>query len=215
MADMQSFLAKETTHGLDGHVPGELLPLFSRCKASGFNDILFPFPNSYVDREVPSKGTQGYYEMKDKLVWREPNTAISFDRQWQGMQQQRLVHLANGLDPEQPISMLLPSSKEGSLVFENVRATELKPMAKNFDITFSAICENGSDCKEQRQEFSKAFNPTKENGGAPETDRRWEHRYVLSMDNENGPDTEFVCKHLFSSQGCPVVQFLRFRLKAL
>jgi len=198
IGNLHGFFTGETIQTDDRLPKNALLPVFSRSKITGYNDILFPFSGDYIDNQTPDLSNKGFFEKDDKLFWRGLiiSEGISFDQKWQGMQQQRLVHLTNLLDQKKQIPMLLPSpggkfvyeslpSKDGKFVYENVPAVELHNMLEKTDIGFTnedkCIDVN---CLEQRREFGSL--------PAMSLSELQNYRYLFSLDKYGGPSPDFI-----------------------
>ena len=88
-----------------------LVPIFSECKVSVNNDILFP-ANMYWkhdDRyDYDSHGDVNWKYKKDSMIWRGVTSGgVQLADNWQGMHRQRLVRMLNGtFMAERNVSML-------------------------------------------------------------------------------------------------------------
>lgn len=77
-----------------------LVPIFSECKVSVNNDILFP-ANMYWKRDdrydYNSHGDVNWKHKKDAMIWRGVTSGgTQLADNWQGMHRQRLVQMLNG-----------------------------------------------------------------------------------------------------------------------
>lgn len=108
-----------------GFFPDELVPMFSRSKISGYNDILFPGPWDYVNLEDPISNDKIFSELSNTLLWRGEGEYKSTYQAWRGHTPQRLAHLANNVNSTKLIPMLLPASEPNKFVYENVPVSEL------------------------------------------------------------------------------------------
>lgn len=187
---LSSFLASPATSPLTGYPFSQLIPIFSGRKIQGYNDILFPTPESYVSRhatELPNQKT--FSELEDKLFWRgdAPSSGLP-THSWQGIAEQRLVSLAHQGPPGEKIPFLLPLDKDGNkFIYEYVR---LEPISAQLqvDAGFSAIpSANFPDSEEssaQNVQFAVSANLDD-----PDLER-FDKRYLLSMDSN--PPGQFV-----------------------
>lgn len=188
IANIHGFFTGEAIVRLDEPPKGILLPIFSRSKITGYNDILFPFPGDYVEPETADISEKGFYEKSDKLFWRGAlsSEGISFHHQWQGMLQQRLVHLTTKHSPTKSTSLLLPSTKKGKYMYENVPFSELEPILEKFDTAFTnnMPCLNDPDCNEQVREFGVRES-------VPFSEQK-NYRYLFSLDKNGGSSPDFI-----------------------
>ena len=159
------------------HVPlQELVPVFGRSKAQGYNDILIPLP---WPTELQAVDTTAPTNMKDgKLFWRGKldTRAMSHDL-FHGGQQQRLVHLANNASASDELRLLLPAlSDSNRWSYQRAPAAEVKA-ALRLDVGFSGYgpCDNRA-CERAQAEF----------GLRAETNPL-ENRYVMLPDTDAGP----------------------------
>jgi Glycosyl transferase family 90 len=126
MANLHGFLMSPGTVPDVGYPEGQLVPVFSRSKVPGYNDILFPAPGDYVDLTEPRPNEKIFSEMSNTLLWRGPaEDDMSAPRTWRGKTPERLAHLTNKSNSTKLIPMLLPAKDPEKFVYENVPATEL------------------------------------------------------------------------------------------
>jgi hypothetical protein len=151
-----------------------MVPIFSRSKVTGYNDILIPGPDDYVDVTKTGPYDNGSDKLADSLYWTGPaDEGDSLSREWQGMQQQRLVHLANNITAANVIAMLMPSMDGEKFVYEIVPTSEVGQLL-NMDIAFTSFERCGArDCLEQKKEFG--INDTA-------SSLEWTYRYLFDMD---------------------------------
>jgi hypothetical protein len=183
LASLRTAASRKKPRESWGNASEILVPIFSRSKLSGYNDILIPGTADYVDLNKERPHQNGYYELLDSLYWAGPaDEGESLAREWQGMQQQRLVHLANNIRNAGVIPMVLPSVEGENFVYENVPNSEVAQLF-NMDIAFTSF-EHCSvkDCQEQRKEFGT--NDTALN-------QEWNYRYVFDLDT-HGASEKFV-----------------------
>jgi hypothetical protein len=151
-----------------------LIPLFSRRKAQGFNDILFPGPTDYVIPGTVQGHEKPFGEKESSLLWRgDADEGFSEDGKWQGMMQQRLVKLAN--NPTDPVTLLLPYPGE-KLVYEQISVEQAKTFFR-IDTGFTSLKSCApTDCQTQET----TFRPILGMRGPAEDPSNY--RYVMSLD---------------------------------
>lgn len=76
---------------------GELFPVFSQSRASGFSDILIPSPWHYSDKTAYQNATEiPWKEKQNKLFWRGTSSdGYAHAGSWTGFLRARFVHEAN------------------------------------------------------------------------------------------------------------------------
>jgi hypothetical protein len=155
MANLHGFLMSPGTIPDVGYPEGQLVPIFSRSKVPGYNDILFPAPGDYVDLTEPRPNEKTFSEMSNTLIWRGPaEDDMSASQTWRGKTPQRLAHLANKVNSTKVIPILLPANDPEKFVYENVPASELTGLL-NLDVGITE-CEQCStkEYLEQKRELS-------------------------------------------------------------
>lgn len=152
-----------------------LLPVFSRSKTDNFNDILIPL-NQPHENQTDDTGAR-FTMKKDRLYWRGKVGRGVTRELLHGGHQERLAHLINNASASDEVTVLVPTRpKNQRLAYEKVHAADLNA-ALPFDIGMSdyRACRNGS-CDAALREFGmKTPSPS------------LEHRYVLLVDDDNGP----------------------------
>jgi hypothetical protein len=125
MANLHGFLMSPGTIPEFGISPDELVPIFSRSKISGYNDILFPGPWDYLNVEDATLNDKIFSELSNTLIYRGELEYGSMYQEWRGHTPQRLAHLVNNVNSTKLIPMLLPANEPDKFVYENVPAKEL------------------------------------------------------------------------------------------
>ncbi|OHW94152.1 capsular associated protein [Colletotrichum incanum] len=154
----------------------ELLPIFSRYKADGFNDILIPLvPLADEGPEV----SKDFRQRKDSVYWRGKigDRPIS-DEALRGNHKHRLVHLVNNATAADEVTMMLGAPAQSNWYsYETVSAPEANAVLP-LDVGISEYgCEGGPGCDAAKAELgqkSAAEDPL-------------ENRYVLLLDEDTAP----------------------------
>lgn len=179
---LSSFLSSPATAPITGYPDDVLVPIFSSRKVQGYNDILFPFPNTYIPASVPPLPNQNTFSEKQAvLFWRgqAPSSGLGAHA-WQGVSEQRLVALSHEGPPGQKIPLLLPlDSKGNKYVYEYVRLAPIADQLK-VDARFTGVplesCPRVQECQMQSQQFRTGANVSDAD------EERYSHRYVLTTD---------------------------------
>ncbi len=171
MASLDGFLLSPGMTPEVGFSPNELVPMFSRSKASGYNDILFPGPWDYINVQDPIPNEKLFSELSNTLLWRGEPQYESGPRAWRGNTPQRLAHLVNNVDSTKLIPMLLPANEPDKFVYENVRASELSGL---LDLDVAII-----ECKTCKTK--DYFDQEREIGAKPPMEERdmLQYRYLF------------------------------------
>ncbi|KAF6818165.1 capsular associated protein [Colletotrichum sojae] len=158
----------------------ELVPIFGRSKADGFNDILIPLlPLAEEGPEV----TKPFRQRKDGLYWRGKNgDQLLSDEALRGSHKHRLVHLINNATAADDVAMMvLAPGQKNWFGYEAVRAWEANTVLP-FDIGISDYECQGAACDAAKAEF----------GLRPSTEDPLEHRYALLLDEDSGPPAHLL-----------------------
>ncbi|KAK1547061.1 capsular associated protein [Colletotrichum paranaense] len=163
----------------------ELLPIFGRFKADGFNDILLPLMPLTEDEPEHKKD---FRQRKDSVYWRGKigEKPIS-DEALRGNHKHRLVHLVNNATAAEDVTMMLGAPSKGSwYAYEIVRAREANAILP-FDI---GIAEYACDvktpgCGAARAELGQ--KPVAASGEDP-----LDHRYVMLLDEDTAPPLQML-----------------------
>ncbi len=168
------------------HVPlQDLMPVFSRSKTAGFNDILIPLPRP-KDSQAVDMGEE--YMMKDgRLSWRgkieQPGLSHGLHH---GGHQERLAHLVNNASASDRITLMLPlPNTKGRWAYEQAKTYEANT-ALPFDLGIGEITacispDTSADCNIAKAEF----------GRTAETNVL-SNRYVLLTDTDTGPSPDIL-----------------------
>ncbi|KXH37102.1 capsular associated protein [Colletotrichum simmondsii] len=164
----------------------ELLPIFGRFKADGFNDILLPLMPLAEDEPEDKKD---FRQRKDSVYWRGKigDKPIS-DEALRGNHKHRLVHLVNNATAAEDVTMMLGAPSKGSwYAYEIVRAREANAILP-FDI---GIAEYACDdvktpgCAAAKAELG--HKPVAASGEDP-----LNHRYVMLLDEDTAPPPQML-----------------------
>ena len=182
LGTVSSFLSSPATVPNTGYPENTLIPIFSSRKIEGYNDILFPFPKTYVSStplSIPSQKTFG--ELRDVLYWRgevPPSGLGTHD--WQGVSEQRLVTLANQAPSDEKIPILLPFDTEGKKQeYGYVRLAAISDQI-NIDAGFTGVPEDNCHRKEECHMQSEHFGTFAQLENNDED--KYSSRYLLSTD---------------------------------
>jgi hypothetical protein len=159
-----------------------LMPVFSRSKSSSFGDILIPLPYPANIQQEQDTGAM-FVGKKDALYWRGRYDHIVPDHEhMHGGQQARLAHVINNASATEEVVMLLPTaSNEDRFSYERVKAKDISSVLP-FDVGINDFgeCERRqSKCGPVQQEF-----------GSKPSSRPLENRYVLCLDDRDGPTSD-------------------------
>ncbi|KAK2042530.1 capsular associated protein [Colletotrichum somersetense] len=154
----------------------ELLPVFSRHKADGFNDILIPL---VPPAEEGSNVNKDFRQRKDSVYWRGTigDKPISGEA-LRGNHKHRLVHLVNNATAADDVTMMLGAPAQGEWYsYETVPSREANAVLP-LDVGISEYaCEGGPGCDATKAELGQ-----KRATGDP-----LENRYVLLLDEDTAP----------------------------
>lgn len=186
---VSSFLSSPATVPNTGYPTDALIPIFSSRKIEGYNDILFPFPGTYIpssaisdpDLSFSVPNRRPFTELRDVLYWRgelPPSGLGAHD--WQGVSEQRLVTLARQAPSDEKVPILLPFDTEGKKhEYGYVRLAAISDQI-NVDAAFTGVpednCHREEECQAQRVHFGT-------NAALDDSDEsRYSSRYILSTD---------------------------------
>ncbi|OLN86813.1 Beta-1,2-xylosyltransferase 1-like protein 2 [Colletotrichum chlorophyti] len=157
----------------------ELLPIFGRSKADGFNDILIPLAPLREDRPDVHKD---FRQRKDALYWRGRVGARPISEEaLRGNHRHRLVHLINNASAADDITMLLGAPSKGLWYgYEVVSAREANKVLP-FDVGISEYLCEGVGCAKAKAEL-----------GLKAAQEPLEYRYVLLLDEDSGTPSEVL-----------------------
>ncbi|KAM0559506.1 hypothetical protein ACHAPJ_004536 [Fusarium lateritium] len=175
----------------------DLLPLFGPSKSEPFQDILIPLPQPDDDKADISWGFNRRY---DAMFWRGQtgNAAIS-DQALRGNHKFRLLHMLGNQNPNDKVSIVLPSDSEDSTFrHEKVPITEanlVMPMSVGMNDYTGCL---GPNCEPLRQTY-----PVVEEAQDQES---FEFRYILLLDTDNGPSPDLL--RAIRSNSVPLISTL-------
>lgn len=161
----------------------DLLPLFSRSKTKGFNDILIPLSRPDVIEEPDPKSFNTKF---DTVYWQgdlkdsQPLTHQSLH----GGHRHRLVHLANNASATDKVTMTLGKEDSGKQItfhYEDVHtkaASDLLPLS--FSFTNPSGCVD-TNCRLIEQEFGIQPQATAQTA-----------RYIMLLDSPDGPSPQLL-----------------------
>lgn len=208
LGTISNFLASPATAPLSGYSSNELVPIFSPRKAEGYNDILYPAPGSYIQRNASTappgldfsistdvlKTQHG--DLSNSLFWlgQRPTTSGLRPNSWQRLAEQRLVQLADWENKAsgEKVPFLLPmDDKEKFYMNAFVKLSGVGPqlpIKANFTVSAPAEdCQKPKECKVQDGFFGvEHFGETKKT----HEESRFNHRFSLTMDTD--PMHKFV-----------------------
>ncbi|KAH7000044.1 hypothetical protein EDB80DRAFT_766345 [Ilyonectria destructans] len=166
-----------------------LLPLFGPSKTEPFQDILIPIPKAHED--VPDLKWE-FRRRYDTLVWRGQLQDGAINSQTlRGSPQFRLLNMINNPNPKDQVNMVLPvDGSPDKYKYEKVSAFEA-----NRVIPLSMGISNYSGCAGPNCELIK------EAYGEREVQEPLEYRYVMAVDENDGPPPEFL--RMLRSQSVP------------
>lgn len=184
----------------------KLVPVFSTHKASGFNDILIPWPDSLEEDE---SGADFDFETRENgLFWRvELGTRdVRGEEMLRGGHKQRLLHLVgNTTSPDEAIIMMRPTAemwedsnsvvKKMTFAYERYRKSEANALLP-FHLDVSSC--PGGECSAATSAMSEL--------GAREVGEGTEalplpprYRYMMLLDESLGPPQQQFLQTLRSS----------------
>ncbi|KFA74105.1 hypothetical protein S40288_03784 [Stachybotrys chartarum IBT 40288] len=159
----------------------QLAPLFGPFKADGFSDIIIPLPRLMGTLpDIKWQFTRRY----DTLFWR----GSAGDRDisslaLRGSHKFRLLHLIAHPSPRQEVTMILPlPGARESFGYEKVAASQATAM-----VPFALGVENSSACVGENCAMAKEAYAFRDEISEP-----LEYRYVLLLDEDDGPPKQLV-----------------------
>ncbi|KAL2754957.1 glycosyltransferase family 90 protein [Sodiomyces alcalophilus JCM 7366] len=175
-----------------------LVPVFSKHKASGFNDIVIPWPDAIEDE--PDSNLD-FRTRRDRLYWRGELGMgdLTGDEILRGGHKQRLLHLLSNTTSSDEMIMMLPRTagmpggtsgvRKTTFSYEKIRTSEANELLP-FDVGVSsyASCQ-GERCAAEAAVAAAEFG-TKEAGKDAQEALR--HRYVLLLDEALGPPQQVL-----------------------
>ena len=199
---ISNFLASPATAPLSGYPASELVPIFSPRKVDGYNDILYPAPGSYIQRDATSSppnlnfalpegvAEKKYKDLSNSLFWlgQRPVTSGLTTNSWQGLAEQRLVQFARwkGETGKEKVPFLLPiDQRERYYMNAFVKLGGLGPqlpVKANFTVSTPATdCQKPQECETQDKFFGvETFDKSERT----HEESRFNHRFSLTMDTD-------------------------------
>ncbi|KAM0282588.1 hypothetical protein ACHAQH_002956 [Verticillium albo-atrum] len=172
-----------------------LVPVFSRFKADGFNDIMIPMTSK---TDVEADSNRDFQTRIDMLHWRGElgEQVISHDM-LHGNHKHRLLHLVNNATKGDEVTMLLPTPGDLKKFSHERVKTQQANLVVPFDIGVSSYpsCEDAG-CAAARLEFG-------EKGKGGESGEPLKYRYVLLLDDDSSPPKRLM--QTLRSGSVPVV----------
>lgn len=162
----------------------ELVPIFSRSKVDGFNDILIPL-NHPNDTQTGDTGAT-FASKRDRLFWRgqiSQGQSLANGDLLYGGHQERLAHLINNASTSDEVTMLLPlSDNKKKFAYEHVPLKQMdKAMTFDFGIGDYDQC-TAPGCDAAKKEF-----------GFKKTDiSPLNNRYILLTDGDDAPPRDVL-----------------------
>ncbi|KGO50406.1 Lipopolysaccharide-modifying protein [Penicillium expansum] len=146
----------------------KLVPVFSECKVSVNNDILFPANMYFMDDKRYTYNSRHDYEWKDKadtLLWRGVTSGgVQLADNWQHMHRQRFVHITNNTDMRsETVSILSETSLGQYRTYPNFSPSKFS--LDHFDVGFTEAWGCIPDCSfyndiwtyKEPKDFSEQF----------------------------------------------------------
>ncbi|KAF5238586.1 hypothetical protein FAUST_5443 [Fusarium austroamericanum] len=176
---------------------GDLLPLFGPYKSEPFMDILIPLPQPEDDKADISWNFDRRY---DSMFWRgQTGDGYIPDQALRGNHKFRLLHMMGNRNPEDKVSMILPSAKDPS-VYQH----EKVPIAEANLVAPTSIGMNDyTGCKGPNCEILRQAYPIVEESKDQEP---LEYRYILLLDQDNGPSPDLL--RVLRSKSVPLISTL-------
>ncbi|KAH0530048.1 hypothetical protein TsFJ059_004723 [Trichoderma semiorbis] len=159
----------------------QLVPLFGASKTDEFRDIVIPLPKTRLERpDIKWQFTRRY----DSLVWRgvvgehAPNSQAL-----RGSHKYRLLHLASAPYARDDVIMVLPKPNDHeTFAYERVSAVEA-----NAVVPFSVGVTNSTACAADGCKLVEKAYGIRDDATEP-----LEYRYVLLMDEDDGPPQQVL-----------------------
>ncbi|KAL7796845.1 glycosyltransferase family 90 protein [Trichoderma ceciliae] len=159
----------------------QLVPLFGASKTDEFSDIVIPLPKTRLEQpDIKWQFTRRY----DSLAWRGVLGEHAINNQaLRGGHKYRLLHLASAPYSRDDVIMVLPTPDDHEKFgYERVSAAEANAVVPfSVAVTSSTPC-SGDGC----QLVEKAY------GVRDEAAEPLEYRYVLLMDEDDGPPQQVL-----------------------
>jgi hypothetical protein len=156
-----------------------LFPIFSQSKIPGFSDIIFPTPWNYVDKVLyDSSKDMAFSEKENTVFWRGATSeGYAVAGNWEGMQRQRFVYLANYTHGSEALNLLLPDKAHGSnYLYQNIPLSSVLS-ATHIDVSFvgEPVRCLDRDCASQARELPFI-------NGTVDFQEHWKYKYLFDFD---------------------------------
>jgi len=173
----------------------KMLPVFSRSKSDAFGDILIPLPR---DDEDYKDSVRSFGSRYNRLYWRGSYGGLTAGyRSLRGNQKHRLVHLVNNATATDTTLIMLPAHGKGKsrskFEYQKVPTYDLNK-AMPFDIAFDREACPHPD-----------YKPCSEFPSREADDNPLKNRYVLVMDDDDGPQDGLSFVRAMRSGSVPLV----------
>jgi hypothetical protein len=158
-----------------------LMPLFGGAKTDEFSDIVIPLPKTRLEQpDIKWQFTRRY----DSLVWRGVLGEHAVNSQaLRGSHKYRLLHLASAPYARDSVVMVLPTPDDHEKFgYQRVSAAEA-----NAVVPFSVGVTNSSTCSERSCKLVEKAYGIRDDATEP-----LEYRYVLLMDEDDGPPQQML-----------------------
>ncbi|KAF4985790.1 hypothetical protein FDECE_16313, partial [Fusarium decemcellulare] len=161
----------------------DLLPLFGPFKTEPFQDILIPLPKAHEGKPDMKWDFERRY---DAMFWRgQADEGPISDQALRGNHKFRLLHLLGNQNPYDYVTMILPSRGDRSKYqHENVPIAEANVVAPiSVGMNNYTGCQ-GPNCYLAQQAFGLVDEA--------EDQDALEYRYILLLDQDNGPSPDLM-----------------------
>lgn len=167
MANLHSFYLTPVT----SKVSDRLIPVFSRSKVHGYNDILYPSAWDYLEKARYEEDQDVEFNKKTEVLFYSDSASQDFasNMELRGMERQRLAHVANNITNSTLIPLLINDNK---LNYENIPFRHLHGLF-HFNISLT----------DHEIESGKSVNLSE----------HWNYKYLMDMDV-----SKTFIPHLFS-----------------
>jgi hypothetical protein len=161
----------------------DLLPLFGPSKSEPFQDILIPLP-----------------QPDDSMFWRgQTGNEYMSDQALRGNHKFRLLHMLGNRNPKDKIAMILPSAND-----PNAYRHEKVPIAEaNLVVPTSVGMNDYTGCQGPNCELLRQTYPVVDESKDQEP---LEYRYILLLDQDNGPSPDLL--RVLRSKSVPLISTL-------
>ncbi|KAL4727440.1 hypothetical protein ACLX1H_006352 [Fusarium chlamydosporum] len=175
----------------------DLLPLFGPSKSEPFKDILIPLPQPEDNKADISWNFDRRY---DSMFWRgQTGNGYISDQALRGNHKFRFLHMLSNRNPEDKVTMILPWAKDTSIYRH-----EMVPIEEaNLVVPTSVGMNDYSGCKGHNCELLRQTYPIVDESKDQEP---LEYRYILLLDQDNGPSPNLL--RVLRSKSVPLISTL-------